>query len=322
MIPSPILKSLRWQGGVPDTDQVRIRIPLHLLQESSHRATRRGFNHRLPNPETGESLLKPWVDTWKNRLLASPGFVLLASDDQAEDEELRKVYARVTRSLGHLNSRYGDFFDVRDRGLDHRKASIPVSKTNADTGFHTDSSARDYCPHVVGLLCLQPAEQGGESLLANAADLHAWLQRYHPATLPALCKPIHRDIITPGNQTHPKAVRNNSFPILKFDQQGLHFRYMRYWIVTAYQKLGRPLPTGLGDAMDHVDRFLSDSGKCFSTHLRRGEILLVNNRFLCHSRTAFVDSPEESKKRRLVRTWIDDVNPSPRQALINRHTSV
>lgn len=301
MNPLEIVDPLCWNPGVPEPGQVTVEIPGSIIRESLQ---------GTPSPATPLPSLLRWVSSWKNRLLTSPGFVLLQTDAGLPDLKLRQLYSRVAHALGQLNPRYGDFFDVKDQGLDHTKDSIPVSKTRADTGFHTDSSALEYSPQVVGLLCLQPALSGGESLLANAADLYCWLQHHHRESLLPLARPVKRDIITPGTLQNTDEIEKNAFPVLQLDHKGLHFRYMRYWITTAYQKLGRSLPEGLQEAMDWIDRFLADRGHVFSTYLKRGEILLANNWHLCHSRTAFTDATDGSRPRTLVRTWIDNVVPA------------
>ncbi|MGV2389786.1 MAG UNVERIFIED_CONTAM: TauD/TfdA family dioxygenase [Microcystis novacekii LVE1205-3] len=74
---------------------------------------------------------------------------------------MRLIYAFISRIFGLLNQRYGYFFDVIDRGMDYTKEAIPVSMTNAETGYHTDSTAKNYFPDIVGLLCLASADEGG-----------------------------------------------------------------------------------------------------------------------------------------------------------------
>lgn len=255
-------------------------------------------------------ILRDWQQHLKRLLAEEPGFACLKMDDQQfSNDELREIYANLTRSMGSLNDRYGEFFEVKDRGLDHKKEAIPVSKTRASTGFHTDSSAANYCPTIVGLLCLQPALSGGESLLADATQLHEWLSKHHPTALNALTRPVCRDVITPGGQRNCDAIRKNAFPIFKSTITGLQFRYMRYWIETAYHKLGEPLPSGLRSAMNLIDSYLLNPKNTYTRMLARGEILLVNNQRMCHSRTAFIDSTNPTRKRILVRTWIDQFQP-------------
>jgi hypothetical protein len=39
--------------------------------------------------------------------------------------------------------------------------------------------------------------------------------------------------------------------------------------------------------------------------MERGDLLFINNRFLCHNRTGFENHPHIEKARTLVRTWIN-----------------
>jgi hypothetical protein len=313
-----IANKLRWHGGVPRLEQVAIEIPNRVIHECLD--LRFGQSDELEESirESDAILALPvmadWVATWKKTLLSGPGFVCLrATTGALTDEELRLLYCLVAKAIGKLNQRYGAFFDVKDHGLDHTKSAIPISKTRACSGFHTDSSALRYSPEVVGLMCLQPSMQGGESLLANAADLYCWLHDHHEECLQPLSLAIKRDVITPGTPQNEEEIRKNAFPIIELDRRGLSFRYMRYWIATAYQKLKMPLPDGLIEAMDCIDQYLGASEHVFSMKLARGEMLFLNNRFLCHSRTAFTDGPDSSRKRTLVRTWIDAVSSSDTQ---------
>jgi len=302
MSPESILAPLRWRQHKPVESEAVVQIPPEMVDAILEEYSANG--RVCQNTVQVERL----VNQWKPRLKASPGFVYLRIPDAYfTDDDLRTVYAVMSKSLGRLNQRYGEFFDVKDHGLDHTKSAIPVSKTRACSGFHTDSSSVDYCPEVVGLLCLQPGFRGGESLLANAADLYCWLWKNHRARLPSLEMPIKRDVITPGTVQNSSEIARNAFPIINLKDCKFQFRYMRYWISQAYQKLEIELPQGLEKSMDLVDQFFHDPRNVFSMKLSRGEILFVNNHHLCHSRTAFLDAPDGVRKRTLVRTWIDSL---------------
>ncbi|MFM7730309.1 MAG: TauD/TfdA family dioxygenase, partial [Flavobacteriales bacterium] len=218
------------------------------------------------------------------------------------DEQLRKIYACISRALGLLNDRYGYFFDVKDQGLDYTKSPIPVSKTNAETSFHTDSTAKHYFPDIVGLLCIHPAAQGGDSLVTNAAGAYQDLSHRFPEHAASLCRPLFRDVITPGSTYDEEAIRNNAFPIFSTDQRGFHFRYMRYWVERAYEKLSLPLDQQVIEGMDAIDHYFHQPENRIQFRMERGDMLFVNNRFLCHNRTAFTTS---SPPRTLVRSWIN-----------------
>ncbi len=246
-----------------------------------------------------------WLDELHLKLKAAPGFVLIKSGALFSNEELRYIYAFCCRRLGLLNNRYGYFFDVVDQGLDYTKQAIPVSKTRASTGYHTDSTAKEYLPDVVGLLCLSPGAIGGDSLLTNAANLYKHLLQNYSYTLEAMQAPIIRDVITPGTENSVEAIMQNAFPIFSFPNEGFTFRYMRYWIESAYEKTGQNISKELMKGIEETDCYFSSPQNYLQFKLERGDMLLLNNRFICHNRTAFENNALGSTPRTLVRSWIN-----------------
>ena len=242
---------------------------------------------------------------WNKQLFGSPGGVRLVTKGDYSDTELRLLYAMISRSLGYLNNRYSYFFDVKDRGLDYTKEAIPVSKTKAETGYHTDSTAKHYFPDIIGLLCLQPALSGGESLMTNAANLLIHLKEKFPHLTQLLHTPLYRDVITPGTVQDLNTIRANDIPLFQYDEQGgVIFRYMRYWIESALEKLGEPTPDGLQDTLNAIDNFFAQRENAMCFLLERGDMLFANNRFICHNRTAFIDG---EIPRVYVRAWINQM---------------
>jgi hypothetical protein len=247
-----------------------------------------------------------WLNELHLKLKASPGFVLIKTGDIYTDEELRCIYALYCRSLGLLNNLYGYFYDVIDQGLDYTKKAIPVSMTSASTGYHTDSTAKEYLPDIVGLLCLYPGAVGGDSLLTNAANLYNHLYQNFLNEFKTMQNPIIRDVITPGTTNSVEKIIENAFPIFSFPNEGFTFRYMRFWIESAYQKTGQIMPEELIQGLNETDRFFSSSQNHLQFRLERGDILLLNNRFICHNRTAFENNTASfDNHRKLVRSWIN-----------------
>jgi hypothetical protein len=239
-------------------------------------------------------------------LNASPGFFLLRTQiNDAHENVQRKIYAECCRRIGALNERYGAFYDVKDYGGDYINSRIPISQTHDTTGFHTDSSAAGYYPKAVGLLCIRPALLGGQSLLVNAANAYHHLigkvQQYESL----LAFPAIRDIVTPGTEFSLANLKQNRFPILEKSASQFVFRYMRYWLERGHLKASEPLPDSYTEMLDDLDRFLNDTENQFSILLEAGDILIFNNTFLLHNRTAFENAPEIERERIMVRAWMD-----------------
>jgi alpha-ketoglutarate-dependent taurine dioxygenase len=286
-----------WNGSIPDIQAQTFAVPRSIVEAIVDAVP--GLDEKLSRA------IQAWTSGHLDRLLSSPGLVIFQLPDHLSDEQLRAGYLLLSRSFGALNDRYGYLFDVKDQGLDYTKQAVPVSKTRASTGFHTDSTAREYVPDLVGLLCIDPGYRGGESLVVNAVDLYQYIRSVEPRFIEVLGQPLYRDVITPGTVNNVEAILKNRFPIFSVTDDGLTCRYMRFWIETAYQKTGEPVPEGLPEALDLIDGYLNDPAHQLMFQLRRGDMFYVNNRILCHSRTAFEDDPDHGRIRLLVRTWID-----------------
>jgi hypothetical protein len=304
------LSGQSWNGTIPDIHAQRFAVPRSIVE--SIRGLDGSLFHEsrlesiLERPDDGLSReIKAWASGYRDRLLSSPGLVIFQLPDEMSDEQLRAGYLLISRSFGKLNNRYGYLFDVKDRGLDYTKQAVPVSKTRASTGFHTDSTAREYLPDIVGLLCIDPGYKGGESLVVNAVDLYNFVLSVEPRFLEVLTRPLYRDVITPGTVNDVEAILENRFPVFSVIDGRLTCRYMRYWIETAYQKTGKEPPEGLTDALDLIDRYMADPDNHLTFKLKRGDVLFLNNRVLCHGRTDFEDDPEGHKVRVLVRAWVN-----------------
>lgn len=219
-------------------------------------------------------------------------------------EQLRCFYIAFGSALGQPMLQYGLLYPVVDRGASYKEQSVPVSMTNSETQFHTDSSAVDVVPDFVGLLCEEPSLQGGDSLVSNALRVHEIMQREAPVLLASLRRAKYRDVVTPGKEkTHENLLRN-CFPIFADDDRdgAVLFRYMRYWIEVGHRKAGVPLDTLEVEAMDLLDALLERADNVVRFRLERGDILWVNNRLLAHNRTAYQDVP--GNVRQLQRMWI------------------
>ncbi len=226
------------------------------------------------------------------------------SPSRFSEREQQLFYLMLGTAMGQPMEQYGRLYEVKDRGSSYTDKPIPVSQTRAETTFHTDSSARDILPDLVGLLCLQPAYAGGESLVSSAVTAHEQL-RYHRADqLRLLYREFIRDMVTPGAERTREHLARNRFPIFSYDlyTPGLTFRYMRYWIEKGHELVGAPLESECVAALDHLDAILSSNEHAARFLLKAGDILWVNNHTIAHNRTQYEDAP--GRPRRMLRMWI------------------
>ena len=100
--------------------------------------------------------------------------------------------------LGHVKDIGGDYGDAKTRGY----------TSSAAMGFHTDRC--DY----VGLMCLQPAKQGGESRIASSVTLYNEMLKRRPDLVEELTRDFYwtrHGEIDPGEEPY------YAYPVFTFE---------------------------------------------------------------------------------------------------------
>ncbi len=176
---------------------------------------------------------------------------------------------------------------------------------------HTDP------PPLIVLLCLRPARQGGASRLVSADTIREAIRAEGPSLLPVL--EVGFPFFMP-DETTPGAGRSRAaLPILIDGPGGLSCVYYRPFIERAAEAAGVPLASKSIEALDLFDRFANDPDLQVLHMLAPGEALILNNYRTLHARDAYEDWPEKTKRRRLLRLWLDaDWLPDPPPAHAGR----
>lgn len=233
------------------------------------------------------------------------GFAILRgpTPDRYSPAELQVCYWLVGQMLGRpveQNVQGTLLYDVRDTGQDVRYGAR-FSVTNAESSFHTDNSFGSIIADYVGLLCVETAKSGGLSQVVSGYSVHDELRAQHPDALELLYQPWHIDR---RGGVRPGDAPTVQYPVLSRDERGLTYRYLRYWIEAGYEKIGRPLSDAQRQALDALDAVANDPALRVEFALEPGDMFFINNRWILHNRTAFVDHDEPERRRHLVRLWL------------------
>lgn len=277
--------------------QWQFTIPTSVLQE---------FQQNGHHPHALLPHLDQWAVSLRQELLTGTGIVHLRGLPQNANEYFcRAFYLALGQRIGQPSDRYGLLYEVKDTGQSYQNSRIPVSQTNAETHFHTDSSAIDCLPAVVGLMCLRPGLSGGDSQVVSIPAVYRRLEAEYSGAIALLHQNYIRDIVTPGVEFSLNNLLKNQFPIFSHQSGfGLTFRYMRYWIERGHQKADIPLNAAHLAAFDALDRTLSSPDLVLQFRLEAREILWVNNLKIAHNRTAYQDHPDPNQRRLLLRMWL------------------
>ncbi len=233
------------------------------------------------------------------------GFVIIERLPMAElsQREAVALYWLVGQLLGEpfaQNVQGTLLYDVRDTGQDVASGAR-FSVTSYESSFHTDNSFGDEILDYVGLLCLKTAKSGGISQNVSGLAAVEVLRKEHPDVLEILSQPLHVDRRGGTREGEAPTVLR---PVIAWDEDELTLRYLRYWIEAGHEKVNQPLTAAQRRALDVLDDVLKRSALQVNFALEPGQMYFINNRWILHNRTAFVDHPELEQRRHLVRLWL------------------
>ena len=196
---------------------------------------------------------------------------------------------------------------VRDIGVDPRTPTGRGYQSAFKLNFHTDPT------DVVGLLCLNKAKSGGESAIVSAAAVYNTMLDKRPDLVHVLTQILYRDRrgeIPEGREPWYR------LPVFNFRDGHLLTNYVRSTIDKAqrFPEVPRLTETQLA-AFALIEETTTDPDLYLQMSFEPGDIQLLNNHFIMHSRTAFEDYAEPDRKRHLLRLWLacDDGPPLPKQ---------
>ena len=185
---------------------------------------------------------------------------------------------------------------VRDLDGDPANPMVRIYTTRARQEYHTDSC------DIVALLCLKTAKSGGASALASSATIYNEMVRSRPDLAHALMQPIVVD-----RKEEVPAGKEPTYELAVFHDYAGHLTtiYARAFIEAAQTRPGTPRLTRVQiEAMDLLDSLAESDQIRLDMILEPGDIQVVHNHQILHSRTAYEDFDEPEKKRHLVRLWL------------------
>lgn len=199
----------------------------------------------------------------------------------------------------HQNAARERIIRVADVGKDFAELGVRSYETAAALDYHSDSS------DVVALYCVRPAMQGGTSTIVSAVAVHDAVVAARPDLAPLLYEP--------WPQASPVSLDVDHLPICaRSDADKVFTRYGRRYIDTAadYDPSIEPLTSDQTELLDVYDGFLHDPAFALDMAFRPGDIQFLDNYSIMHARTDYVDWPEPTRRRELLRMWLvlDDLD--------------
>jgi hypothetical protein len=245
--------------------------------------------------------LGPKLAALREELIHGRGFALLRGLPVADysEREAATIFYGLGTHLGHARSQNAQghvLGHVLNLGVDSRDPNVRIYQTKERQSFHTDSC------DVVGLLCLQPAREGGRSLLVSADTVFNKMRQRRPDLLELLLRPIATDR---RGEVPEGMLPYLLIPVFSYYDGRITPFYQRQYIESAQRFEDAPRLTSKHiEALDLFDELTNDSDLYLSMMLHKGDMQFVYNHAMLHDRTGFGDWPELGKRRHLLRLWL------------------
>ncbi len=225
------------------------------------------------------------------------------------ESETRLIYWGLGLHMGvaRPQNKNSDFLtDVRDAGGQYYGKNGRGYNTNASLDFHIDFG------DVVSLLCRRTARQGGESLITSSKAIYAEVAKVRPDLLSTMHEPLY--FSWQGASGKNDRAYHSCTPA-GFKDSHFAFRFNFKNIIAAQRDFAQAprLSDQQSALIGLLESLFPDPRFCYSMRLEQGDMQLVNNYHVIHSRTSFEDFADEDKKRHLIRLWlaIPDCQPLP-----------
>jgi Taurine catabolism dioxygenase TauD, TfdA family len=251
---------------------------------------------------SAEPAFDSWCATIRHELRDGLGFILVRDLPlDAWGIELARAAAGVIAArLGEpvsqtaAGDRVVDVADTTGKELSPRQF-----KTSQELRLHTDPAS-----DLMALACIQPAPSGGQSVLVSAPAVHNALLAEAPTLLQTLYRGFHWHRFGEGRR-EDAPFTEAAVPVFSWTGGRLGCRYVRSPIVAGHRDRGTPLDGDEVAALDAFDRIASDPSMRVSFRLEAGDMVIANNLAVLHARTRFEDAKEPSRRRLLLRFWLD-----------------
>ena len=215
-------------------------------------------------------------------------------------EDLERIYLALGTHIG----RPAYQSPARDLVGHVRKAPSSTPRgylTDLELKPHSDSH------EVLSLMTVRKAESGGVSGLVSSLAMHDRIFE----TRPELLAPLYEGFYYGAHESRPIAepVTRTKVPVYCCVDGKVSCMINGFFMMTGARRLGQELPPELKEAMAYFYALSEDPELIVRFMMEPGEMMFWSNYTNLHSRTAYQDTPENT--RLLLRLWLDPEQGRP-----------
>ena len=237
----------------------------------------------------------------RKELLHGRGFALLRGwpSNERSIEQSAIAFRGIGSHLGEpvsQNAKGHILGHVSNLGLDYADPSTRGYQTTAELKFHTDGG------DMVGLLCIRPSRSGGLSRIASSTTVWNELVRRRPDLARVLAEPF---CFSRVGEVRPGQQRFFRSPIFQPCNGRMIAVLVQSFIqkAQAFEEVPR-LTAAQTEALDLIEALAGDPAIRLDMDFRPGDLQLLCNHSIFHSRTSYEDWPAAERRRHLLRLWV------------------
>ena len=220
-------------------------------------------------------------------------------DHLLADDEIELAYVGLGLHLGQpvTQNVAGELLThIRDERLPESGPQVRLYRTRERQDFHTDGA------DIIGLLCVHSAKSGGESRIVSSGALYNEMLRRRPDLLDVLYRPMYWD--RQGDDAAGGQPWFELAPISDLNGTPRVFD-IGWYIRDAQRHPDVPRLTGEQcEAMELLESIANDPTFHLEMDFAPGDVQLLNNGKILHSREAYEDEDDPAERRHLLRLWL------------------
>jgi hypothetical protein len=291
----PELTRTDWIHELSDADRQELRDAIAVAQASGQPL------HELKRAHFPLASLAVRLGRLRREALHGRGFFLLRGVPVAEFSpwESAAAFWGIGLYLGEAVSQNGKghvLGHVANLGLDYADPEVRGYQTSAGLSYHTDFS------DLVGLMCLRTPQSGGLSRIASSTTVWNEMMKRRPDLARVLLEPVY---YTRWGEVGAGMKPYYGMPVFSPCAGRMVVTYVRSAIRKAQLIPEVPRLSAIQEeALDLLDSLAADPAIFLSMEFRPGDIQILCNHWILHSRTSYEDWPEVERRRHLLRLWL------------------
>jgi len=179
-----------------------------------------------------------------------------------------------------------------------QRKELRYSHKGGELRWHTDTT------DIIGLFCLKTAKSGGNSRLASAGMVHNLILEKCPEFIDPLYRGYFYMSLGDDDEFGTPRISDQRIPVFRSNAGDISFYYIPQVIERAIDRAEIKYNEAENKARSSIQKTADLPGVALEFMLDPGDLEIINNRTVMHSRGEYEDHLEIENRRHLLRLWM------------------